>query len=81
MRRMKQRVTLSLDEATLAYLARKADQSTKGNVSAYVERLAQEAALAESVAQHAAWYKANPTVVENAEAERLAAWGDEQNAA
>jgi hypothetical protein len=80
-RRMKQRVTLSLDEATLAYLARKADQSTKGNVSAYVERLAQEAALTESVAQHAAWYKANPTLVEDAEAERLAAWDDEQHAA
>lgn len=73
MLRMKQRVTLSLDEATLAFLSQKAEQNTKGNVSAYVERLAREAALGESVALHAAWYAAHPTAVEDAEAERYAA--------
>lgn len=64
---------MSLEASTLAYLANKAKQSTGGNVSAYVDKLAQQAALQESINQHAAWYAAHPSVVEDAEAERLAA--------
>ncbi len=78
---MKNRVTLSLDERTVAYLNAKASKLTNGNVSAYVDQLAQQAALEESVAQHAAWYAANPTYAEDAEAERLAAWDAERDAA
>ena len=78
---MKNRVTLSLDEQTVAYLNAKAQQLTGGNLSAYVDRLARQAALEESVAQHAAWYAAHPTYVEDAEAERLAAWDAERDAA
>jgi hypothetical protein len=70
---MKERVTMSLDASTVAYLADKARQTTGGNVSAYVDRLARQAALEESIAQHAAWYAAHPDLVEDAEAERLAA--------
>ena len=70
---MKTRVTLSLDEGTVAYLTAKAREETKGNVSAYVDRLAREAALEESVTRHAAWYALHPTLAEDAEAERAAA--------
>jgi hypothetical protein len=70
---MKERVTMSLEASTVAYLADKARQSTGGNVSAYVDQLARKAALQESIDQHAAWYAAHPSVVEDAEAERLAA--------
>lgn len=73
MRRMKKRVTLSLEEATAVYLERKAGERTGGNVSAFVEKLAREAALQESVTSHAAWYAAHPGVLDDAEAERLAA--------
>jgi hypothetical protein len=78
---MKNRVTLSLDDQTVAYLNAKAKLVTGGNVSAYVDQLARRAALEESVAQHAAWYAANPTYAEDAEAERVAAWDAEQDAA
>ncbi len=70
---MKARITLSLDETTVAYLTQAAQAATGGNVSAYVDRLARQAALAESVAQHAAWYADNPGYAEDAEAERHAA--------
>ncbi len=70
---MKERVTLSLDAATVAYLEGKAKASTGGNLSAYVETLAKQAALEESIAQHATWYAANPGYAEHAEAERAAA--------
>lgn len=78
---MKERVTMSLETSTVAYLAAKAKRSTGGNVSAYVEKLARQAALQESIDQHAAWYAAHPNVVEDAEAERLAAGDAGLNAA
>jgi hypothetical protein len=70
---MKARVTLSLDPATVDYLNRQAAAKTKGNLSAYLDQLVRDAALAESVDQHAAWYATHPTFVEDAEAERYAA--------
>lgn len=73
MERMKARITLSLDETTVAYLTRAAQTATGGNLSAYVDRLAQQAALAESVAAHADWYAAHPGYAEAAEDERYAA--------
>jgi hypothetical protein len=73
MKRMKLRVTLSLDEATVEYLTGAAQVATGGNVSALVEQLVRERQLAESVAQHAAWFAGHPGAVEAAEAERNAA--------
>ena len=73
MARMKSRVTLSLDEATVAYLNEAAKRATGGNVSAYVDKLARAAALDESVRQHTAWYAENPDYAADAEAERYAA--------
>ncbi len=70
---MKERVTMSLEASTVAYLANKASKATGGNLSAYVDQLARQAALQESIDQHAAWYAAHPNIVEDAEAERLAA--------
>lgn len=68
---MKERVTLSLEPATAAYLARKASESGR-NVSAYVEQHFRAAALAESVATLANWYASQPDYATNAEAERYA---------
>jgi hypothetical protein len=70
MRRMKHRVSLSLDGATVDYLNRRASEVTHGNVSAYIDRMVRAAALGESVAAHVAWYATRPKYAENAEAER-----------
>lgn len=69
---MKQRVTLSLDEATTEYLARRAGTETGGNISALVERIVRANAVAESARQHAAWFAARPSYLDDAEAERHA---------
>jgi hypothetical protein len=70
---MKSRITLSLDESTVTYLMEAAKAATGGNVSAYVDRLARDLALDESVRQHAVWYAGHPSYAEDAEAERYAA--------
>jgi len=67
---MKARVTLSLDESTVEFLNRGAKSRTGGNVSAYVDRLVRDTALAESAAQHARWYDAHPDYAELDELER-----------
>ena len=69
---MKQRVTLSLDDATANYLSRRAKNETGGNVSALVERIVRANALAESVRQHAEWFATHPGYHEATEAERYA---------
>ncbi|MBV1851881.1 hypothetical protein [Catellatospora tritici] len=70
---MKSRVTLSLEESTLNYLARRAEAETGGNVSALLERVVQAAAVAESAKLHAAWFTNRPGYADTAEAERYAA--------
>lgn len=70
--RVKERMTLSVDEQVAAYL-RRAAAVTGGNVSAYVEQHFRATALAESVAAHADWYAAHPGYAADAEAERHAA--------
>ncbi len=72
---------MSLEASTVAYLADKAKQSTGGNVSAYVDKLARQAALQESIEAHSAWYAAHPNAIADAEAERLAAGDAGRNAA
>jgi hypothetical protein len=70
---MKERLSLSVDRTTAAYLSGRARRETGGNVSALVDRIARAAQLAESVRAEAAWYAANPSYAEFAEAERAAA--------
>jgi hypothetical protein len=54
-------------------LAEKIKVAAGGNVSGWFASLARDAFLADSAAQHAAWYTQHPTFVEDAEAERHAA--------
>lgn len=70
---MKARVTLSLDDATAAYLATAAKRETNGNVSAMVDKIVRAHALVESVRREASWYAVRPEYAEDAEAERHAA--------
>lgn len=71
--RVKERVSLSLETTTAAYLAQRAAGETGGNVSALVERLVRQARLADSVRAEARWYAEHPGIVEIAEADRYAA--------
>ncbi len=67
---MKERLSLSLDDVTAAYLAGRARRETNGNVSALVTRIVRAAQLAESVRVEAAWHAAHADYAENAEHER-----------
>ncbi len=71
--RMKERLSLSVESPTAAYLAQRAARETKGNVSALVDRLAQQAQLSEALIAEARWYTENPHYGNDAEAERYAA--------
>lgn len=71
--RMKERLSLSVDQATATYLSGRAQRETNGNVSALVDRIVRGTQLAESVRAEAAWYAAHPGYAEAAEAERHAA--------
>lgn len=71
--RMKSRVTLSLDPTTVEFLTKRAGKATKGNVSALVDQLARDAALRESVSQHAEFFNARASFFDDAEAELAAA--------
>lgn len=73
--RMKSRVTLSLDPTTVEFLTKRAGTETKGNLSALVDQLARDAALRESVSQHAEFFNARPEFFDDAEAELAAALG------
>ncbi|MFS8478145.1 MAG: hypothetical protein FWJ93_04095 [Micromonosporaceae bacterium] len=70
---MKERMTLSLERTTAAYLSTAARRETNGNVSAFVEKIVRAHALAESVRREAAWHEAHPGYAEDAEIERYAA--------
>jgi hypothetical protein len=70
---MKERLSLSVDAPTAAYLSARAARETNGNVSALVERLVRAAQLAESVRAEARWYTEHADYAEVAEAERYAA--------
>jgi hypothetical protein len=69
---MKERLSLSVEAPTAAYLTERAKRETGGNVSALVDRLARAAQLAESARAEARWYAEHPGYAENAEAERYA---------
>lgn len=70
---VKERLSLSVDHTTAAYLSGRARRETNGNVSALVDHIVRGTQLAESVHAEAAWYAANPAAAEAAEAERHAA--------
>jgi hypothetical protein len=70
---VKERLSLSVEPDTAAYLTGRAAAETKGNVSALVDRLVRQAQLAEAVRTEAAWYAGHPDYAEDAEAERYAA--------
>lgn len=70
---MKERLSLSVERPTAAYLAKRAEQETGGNVSAMLDRLVRQAQLAEGVQAEARWYAGHPGYAEDAEAERYAA--------
>ena len=67
---VKERVSLSLETATTAYLLAAAAKHTGGNVSAVVDLIVRSHALREAIEQEAQWYAADPGFVEAAEAER-----------
>jgi hypothetical protein len=71
--RMKERLSLSVEALTAAYLNQRAARETGGNVSALVDRLVRAQQLAESVRAEARWYAGHPGYAEDAEAERYAA--------
>lgn len=73
---MKQRVSLSLEQARARHLQRCAERSTGGNVSAYVERLLVDDELRQAAIAAAAWYAAHPSYAEDSAAESEAALGD-----
>lgn len=70
---MKERLSLSVDADTAAYLARHAAKESAGNVSAYVDKLVRNVRLAEAVAAEARWYREHPDYATDAEDERNAA--------
>lgn len=70
---MKERLSLSVEGPTVAYLTQRAQKETGGNVSAMVDRLVRAAVLADSVRAEARWYAEHPGAAEAAEAERYAA--------
>lgn len=70
---MKERLSLSVEAPTAAYLATRAQRETGGNVSALVDRLVRAAQLSESVRAEARWYAEHPEAAEVAEIERYAA--------
>jgi hypothetical protein len=69
---VKERLSLSVDSLTAAYLAERAALETNGNVSALVERLVRSAQLVDSVRAEARWYAEHPDYAEAAESERYA---------
>jgi hypothetical protein len=70
---MKERLSLSVEPPTATYLVQRAARETNGNVSALVDRLAQQAQLTEAVSAEARWYAENPGYADDAESERYAA--------
>jgi hypothetical protein len=70
---VKERVSLSLETTTTAYLAAAAAKHTGGNVSAVVDLIVRSHALREAIEQEARWYATNPQFAEAAEAERYEA--------
>jgi hypothetical protein len=70
---VKERMSLSLDGETVAYLSAAAAKLTGGNVSALVDKIVRGYALRESLRSEARWYAANPRAVDDAEAERYEA--------
>ena len=72
-RRMKKRMSLSVDVRTADYLGERAARETGGNVSALVDQLVGRLQLEAALAAEAHWYAGHPDVVEDAEAERYAA--------
>lgn len=75
MKRMKERLSLSVESPTQRYLMDRAQRETRGNVSALVDRLVRRIQLEEAMDHVAQWYVANPGLLEEAEldeAERYA---------
>ncbi len=70
---MKERLSLSVEVDTAAYLTGRARQETDGNVSALVDRLVRQSRLVEAVTSEARWYAQHPGYEQDAEAERYAA--------
>lgn len=70
---MKERLSLSVDTTTAAYLDARAKAETGGNVSALVDRLVRQAQLVEALRAEAGWYARNPGYAQDAEDERHAA--------
>jgi hypothetical protein len=68
--RMKERLSLSVEQPTATYLAERAARETNGNVSALVDRLARQAQLTEALSAEARWYAENPSYADDAESER-----------
>lgn len=64
LRRMKSRMSFSMDETTTDYINRQAAQFG-GNASAWLERLVIKDALRDSVARYARWQQDHPTYDEN----------------
>jgi hypothetical protein len=71
-RRMRERVTISLDQQAAARV-RRCGAGLRGGVSAYLERLIREDELREATSAAVRWYAARPDYALDAEAEQVAA--------
>jgi hypothetical protein len=71
-RRMRERVTISLDQQAAARV-RRCGAGLRGGVSAYLERLIREDELREASSAAARWYATRPGYALDAEAEQVAA--------
>jgi len=68
---MRERLSLSVEPPTHAYLTERADRETRGNVSALVERLVRRIQMEEAMDGVAAWYSARPWLAEEAEHDEI----------
>jgi hypothetical protein len=71
-RRMRERVTISLDQQAAARV-RRCGAGLRGGASAYLERLIREDELREASSAAARWYATRPSYAHDAEAEQIAA--------
>jgi len=72
LRMQRERITVSLDVVT-ATRVRQCGARSRGGASGYLERLVRQDALREAAEQHAQWFAAHPSWLDDAEAERDAA--------
>jgi len=72
---VKQKMSLSIEQAHARHLQRCAQRTTAGNISAYIERLLAEDEMRQATAAAALWYAHHPSYAEESAAETEGALG------